>query len=284
MATQSIGTKSAKTKLHGTGMWVRDGDQKPGRNFWLTLLIGNLLCVAVYGGNAWKTGQCGTLEEFVSSLEQYKIVKSESVGKAMRAVDRACYTRDPSEAYVDSPQPIGYEQTISAPHMHAWCLELLADCMKEGMKVLDVGSGSGYLTACMGSMLKQAYPNNPGKVIGIELVPELVLYAQKCTKAANPDVLEPDGPVSFHLANGWEGAPEQAPFDFIHVGAAAESMPQALVDQLAPGGRMVIPVHSSPRSYDQYLCLVEKPSSGDAAPTVERLMGVRYVPLVKPQL
>lgn len=220
----------------------------------------------------------------MTSLEQYKIVKSESVSKAMRAVDRANYCLDASEAYVDSPQPIGYEATISAPHMHAWCLELFTDMMKEGMTVLDVGSGSGYLTACMAHMLKEAYPNNPGKVVGIDIIPELVLYAQKCTQDANPELMAPKGPVSFQLADGWKGAPEHAPFDFIHVGAAAESMPQLLVDQLRAGGRMVIPVHSQPHSWDQYLELVEKPISGNGPPTVERLMGVRYVPLVKNSL
>jgi len=230
--------------------------------------------------NAWKMSQCDSLEEFVTSLEQFKIVKSDIVGKAMRKVDRANYVRDVSCAYEDSPQPIGYEATISAPHMHAWCLELFSDMMKEDMSVLDVGSGSGYLTACMAAMLKEQFPDKPGKVVGIDIIPELVLYAQKNTQAANPDLMSPRGAVSFQLANGWEGAPDHAPFDFIHVGAAAESMPQSLVDQLKVGGRMVIPMNDSPRGYSQGLYLVEK-TSEDGPPSVEYLMGVRYVPLVK---
>jgi len=248
MSTPTHGTKATKKRLHGTD-------------------------------NAWKTNGCDTLEEFVTSLEQYKIVKSEVVGKAMRAVDRAKYCRDVRSAYEDSPQPIGYDATISAPHMHAWCLELFSDMMKEDMAVLDVGSGSGYLTACMASMLKSAYPEKPGKVVGIDIIPELVMYAQKCTKEGNPDLMEPKGPISYQLANGWEGAPDAAPFDFIHVGAAAESLPQSLVDQLRTGGRMVIPLHmESP--HHQGLFLVEKTKEGEA-PSVEFLMGVRYVPLVK---
>jgi protein-L-isoaspartate(D-aspartate) O-methyltransferase len=239
-----------------------------------------MLAALIGEDHAWKTSQCDTLEEFITSLEQFKIIKSESVGKAMRQVDRANYVRDADDAYEDSPQPIGYEATISAPHMHAWCLELFSDMMKEDMSVLDVGSGSGYLTACMAAMLKDQFPDHPGKVIGIDIIPELVLYAQKNTQAANPDLMAPKGSVAYQLANGWEGAPDHAPYDFIHVGAAAESLPQTLVDQLKVGGRMVIPMNDSPHGRSQGLYLVEK-TSKDGPPTTEYLMGVRYVPLVK---
>ena len=213
----------------------------------------------------------------MSSLEQYNIVKSEAVGRAMRKVDRAKYCRDEMDAYVDSPQSIGYDATISAPHMHAWCLELFQPIMKPGMTVLDVGSGSGYLTACFASMLMDRFPDKPGLVVGIDIIPELVEYGQECMEKANPELMAPAGPVIFKVADGWEGSKEHAPFDFIHVGAAAETMPQQLIDQLAPGGQMVIPVGD----YQQGLYLVTKPTGGEAKPKVEYLMGVRYVPLVK---
>ena len=223
-----------------------------------------------------------SLDEFVNSLEKFNIIKSKLVGAAMREVDRAKYVRDASAAYEDSPQTIGYGATISAPHMHAWCLELFESEMKPGMAVLDVGSGSGYLTACFASMLRSSHPENPGKVIGIDIVPELIEYGESCVTTANPDLLASNGGlISFSTANGWEGAPSEAPFDFIHVGAAAKHMPKSLIDQLRPGGRMVIPVHVSPNDPDQALYLVEKPESG-GEPTIEKLMGVRYVPLVNP--
>lgn len=224
-----------------------------------------------------------TLEDFVTSLEKYDIVKSRAVGAALREVDRAKYVRDTDYAYEDSPQSLGYGATISAPHMHAWCLELFESAgLKPGMAVLDVGSGSGYLTACFASMLSAANPDDPGKVVGIDIVPELIEYGEKCVTAANPQFLATNGGiVSFQTANGWGGAPSEAPFDFIHVGAAAKHLPQTLVDQLRPGGRMVIPVHVAPNDPDQALYLVEKPESG-GEPVIERLMGVRYVPLVNP--
>lgn len=251
MATPSQPTKTYKTKLGGTD-------------------------------NAWKTNQCDTLDEFVKSLEKFKIVKTPLVGEAMRAVDRAKFVRDVSEAYVDSPQAIGYDATISAPHMHAWCLELFNDQLKSDMRVLDVGSGSGYLTCCMAWMLKRSFPDAPGRVYGIDIVPELIEYGQECSNSANPELMQPEGPVSFQVGNGWAGLPDKGPFDFIHVGAAAQTMPQDLIDQLAPGGKMVIPVNTSPKSHSQGLYLVTKPAQGgEAKPEIEYLMGVRYVPLVK---
>jgi len=282
MATHATPTKSHKAKLQGTGTRLF-GSLQSWRCAVRVVLIAVLLSLflASTTDNAWRTSGSSSLDSFVSSLEHYKIVKSESVGRAMRKVDRAKYVRDPTFAYEDSPQPIGYDATISAPHMHAWCLELFEDTMKPGMAVLDVGSGSGYLTACFAQMLRDRFPDNPGKVIGIDIIPELVEYGQECTTKANPDLMAPEGPVVFKIANGWEGAPESAPFDFIHVGAAADTMPQSLVDQLAPGGKMVIPVRESPKSYDQGLYMVEKPMGGEAKPVVEYLMGVRYVPLVK---
>lgn len=232
-------------------------------------------------GNAWKTRQSASLDEFVSSLERLEIVKTPLVGEAMRAVDRAKFVRNEIDAYDDSPQSIGYGATISAPHMHAWCLELFYDQMKEDMRVLDVGSGSGYLTCCMAWMLKRRFPQKPGLVYGIDLIPELIEYGQSCSEKANPELLAPKGIVSFQTADGWSGLPNAAPFDFIHVGAAARTLPQSLVDQLAPNGKMVIPVHIKPTSQDQALYLVTKPSSKDESPTTEYLMGVRYVPLVQ---
>jgi len=249
MATPKQSSQSYKTKLHGTD-------------------------------NAWKVYGVDTLENFVSSMEQQEIIKSPLVGKAMRSVDRANYVAKNERPYDDEPKPLGYGVTISAPHMHAWCLELFQAEIKPGMAVLDVGSGSGYLTACFASILVDSFPNDSGLVIGIDILPELVEYSISCTKKGNPNLMAPSGPVLFEVANGWEGAPSHAPFDFIHVGAAARSMPQTLVDQLKPGGKMVIPVHETPNSKNQALFLVEKPLDGSSPPLVERLMGVRYVPLV----
>lgn len=106
----------------------------------------------------------------VQALKKNGIVKDERVAEAMRKVDRQHYS--PKNPYEDSPQTIGYHVTISAPHMHAYALELLADRLKPGMRALDVGSGSGYLTVCMSHMV-----GNDGLAVGIEHIPELVQKA-----------------------------------------------------------------------------------------------------------
>eukprot|EP00494_Astrolonche_serrata_P017373 UN17556 len=87
----------------------------------------------------------------------------------METIDRALFVPEGFTPYIDSPMPIGYNATISAPHMHATCLELLKDHLQPGMHALDVGSGSGYLTACFAMMV-----GPEGRAVGIEHIPELI--------------------------------------------------------------------------------------------------------------
>merc|ERR1712013_649494 len=103
----------------------------------------------------------------VDALQQHDIVKSPEVRSAMLSVDRGNYVS--SSPYQDAPQRIGYNITISAPHMHGHALELLKDHLRPGCSALDVGSGSGYLTACMAVMVGET-----GSVVGIDHVPDLV--------------------------------------------------------------------------------------------------------------
>lgn len=95
----------------------------------------------------------------------------------MKATDRGIYVRHPEAAYIDAPSPIGFRQTISAPHMHGTALELLKDRLKPGCIALDVGSGSGYLAAVMARMVAPMIgeaEGHDGKVIGIDVIPQLV--------------------------------------------------------------------------------------------------------------
>uniref|UniRef100_A0A915IQH3 protein-L-isoaspartate(D-aspartate) O-methyltransferase n=1 Tax=Romanomermis culicivorax TaxID=13658 RepID=A0A915IQH3_ROMCU len=138
----------------------------------------------------------------------------------MTAVDRANYC--PHNPYHDNPQSIGYGATISAPHMHGYALELLKDHLTGGKKALDVGSGSGYLTACMAIMLGKT-----GKAIGIDHIEELVNFSITNVQNGNPDLLK-DGRCKLITGDGRLGCPEEAPFDAIHVGAAAETLPRAV--------------------------------------------------------
>lgn len=232
--------------------------------------------------NAWSLKNGKDLNHLIQELKNNNILQSEIVSKSMLAVDRGNYTTTKTGAYDDKPQYIGYDATISAPHMHVWALQLFEDVLKPNMKVLDVGSGSGYLTACMANMLMDSYPNEKGKVIGIDIVPELVAYAQEKIRLSNPELLEPEGNLSIMSADGWEGVEKEAPFDFIHVGAAASEIPNSLINQLSLGGRMVIPV--GPKNQTQKFWLIDKPINPNESIIKKSLLNVIYVPLVKKPL
>ena len=206
--------------------------------------------------------------DLIQSLKRSRVIKSDRVYEAMSAVDRANYTH-PSYAYIDSPQSIGYGATISAPHMHAYALEILEDKLHDGARALDVGSGSGYLTACMSMMLG---PN--GLAVGIEHIPELKSFATQNIQRDNPELLK-SGRVQLVVGDGRLGYPEKAPYNAIHVGAAAKEMPQALIDQLAPGGRLVLPM--GPENSDQTLVQVDKTMDGKIMK--KSLTSVVFVPL-----
>eukprot|EP01104_Vermistella_antarctica_P000532 TRINITY_DN1068_c0_g1_i2.p1 TRINITY_DN1068_c0_g1~~TRINITY_DN1068_c0_g1_i2.p1 ORF type:complete len:155 (+),score=19.99 TRINITY_DN1068_c0_g1_i2:396-860(+) len=153
--------------------------------------------------------------------------------------------------------------------MHAMCLELLLDHLEPGANALDVGSGSGYLTACMGELVGEE-----GHVLGIDVIPELVRWANGNLQSDKPDLLA-SGRVRVILGDGWKGEPKVGPFDAIHVGAAAASIPRPLMEQLKPGGRLIIPVGSQA----QELLQIDRLEDGSFKETV--VCGVRYVPLVK---
>nr|ABC86740.1 L-isoaspartate-O-methyl transferase [Vitis pseudoreticulata] len=173
----------------------------------------------------------------VEHLQRYGVINSKKVAQVMETVDRALFVPDGNPPYVDSPMQIGYNATISAPHMHATCLELLQENLQPGMHALDVGSGTGYLTACFALMV-----GPQGCAVGVEHIPELVASSIKNIEKSAAAPLLKEGSLKLHAGDGRLGWPECAPYDAIHVGAAAPEIPQPLIDQLKPGGRMVIPV------------------------------------------
>ncbi|KAI8149672.1 protein-L-isoaspartateD-aspartate O-methyltransferase [Fennellomyces sp. T-0311] len=176
---------------------------------------------------AWRCSG-GTNLELIENLFREKIIKNQRVFDAMKAIDRGDYS--PRYPYLDEPQTIGYGATISAPHMHGYALEKMQEYLKPGMKCLDVGSGSGYLTACMASMV-----GPEGRVIGIEHIHELVEISDRNVRKQHADWVE-SGRVKFVAGDGRQGYPEESPYDCIHVGAAAREKPTKLLEQLkAPG-------------------------------------------------
>ncbi len=194
------------------------------------------------------------------------VIKSERVLRAFLKVPREEFV--PKEyrdyAYVDQPLPIGYGQTISAPHMCVIMCEALD--LREGNKVLEVGTGSGYHAALVAEIVGEK-----GHVYTIERIPELAEFARKN--------LERTGyikRVTVIVGDGSLGYPEAAPYDRILVTAAAPDVPKPLVEQLKPGGKMVIPVGDL--SLFQDLLLVEKKSSGKVK--VKNLGGCAFVPLI----
>ena len=148
-----------------------------------------------------------------------------------------------SMAYDDHPVPIGYEATISQPYIVALMTDLLAPGKTD--RVLEIGTGSGYQAAVLSQLARQVYT--------IEIVPELAKSAQR--------ILSDLGyrNVTVRQGDGYKGWPEQAPFAGIMVTAAPPEVPQALIDQLANGGRLVAPVGVG---WNQELVLIEKDANG----------------------
>ena len=186
---------------------------------------------------------------------------NESVLKAMARVprDRFVPAQLRDRAYEDLPLPIGFGQTISAPHMVAIMCDLLD--IRPGMKILEVGGGSGYHAAVLAAL---AGPE--GQVNSVERMPDLALAARKNLQAAGiagVTVVEGDGSL---------GLPEHAPYDRISVAASAPRVPEPLKEQLRVGGKMILPVGET----SQELVLVTR-KNGFA---VEEMMGVIFVPLI----
>jgi protein-L-isoaspartate(D-aspartate) O-methyltransferase len=203
-------------------------------------------------------------EEMVrDGIEHYPFqpVRDPLVLKAMRRVPRHLFVPEAyrDEAYRNSPLPIGYNQTISQPFIVAHMTELLE--LQRDHKVLEIGTGSGYQAAVLAELCDHVYT--------IEIIPPLGRQAEATLREL--------GYTGIHTrtGDGYEGWPEQAPFDRIIVTCAPDDIPEPLISQLAPGGLIVIPVGKPYGT--QYMVVVRKDNKGRI--TREHKYPVRFVPM-----
>ena len=201
----------------------------------------------------------GLRDRMVETQIVARDLRDAAVLRAMRRVPRHLFVPEDLRqfAYEDRPLPIGRGQTISQPYIVAYMSEALQ--LTPAHTVLEIGTGSGYQAAVLAEIVRQVY--------SIEIIPNLAETAREALARAGYRNVE------VRTGNGYLGWPERAPFDRIIVTAAPPEIPQALVDQLAVGGIMVVPVGTS----HQEIVVVTKTPDGA---TEKRTIEVRFVPMV----
>ncbi|HLW20436.1 MAG TPA: protein-L-isoaspartate(D-aspartate) O-methyltransferase [Cyclobacteriaceae bacterium] len=189
-------------------------------------------------------------------------IEDQKVLQAMRTVLRHTLVPEhqSSAAYQDSPLPIGQGQTISQPYIVAYMTSLIKP--EKNMKVLEIGTGSGYQAAVLAEIVDQVYT--------LEIIPELGLQAEKDLKELGYEN------IHVRVADGYNGWEEHAPFDAIVVTAAADHVPPSLIRQLNNGGRMIIPIDGGGTAHE--LVLVEKRNNEI---TTKNVLPVRFVPFIR---
>ena len=199
-------------------------------------------------------------EQMVETQLKSRDIQSERVLEAMKKVPRHLFMPESVRqfAYIDSPVPIGQGQTISQPYIVGLMTQTVDP--QPGDRALEVGTGSGYQAAVLGELVQEVYT--------IEIIPDLAERAEKALAESGYDNVE------VRQGDGYQGWPEKAPFDIILITAAPEEIPQPLIDQLAEGGRLVVPV--GPQGEIQTLTLVTR-EKGEVKKTY--ITDVRFVPM-----
>ena len=228
--------------------------------WWKKLLSIPVFLYTLLFGAAAKGTEAEQRENMVSRQIEARGVRDPRVLAAMRRVPRHEFipAAQRALAYRDGPLPIGYGQTISQPYIVAVMTELAK--LKPGDRVLEIGTGSGYQAAVLAAVGAEVY--------SIELVPELAAEAAETLRRLGYDS------VQVKHGDGYAGWPEVAPFRAILVTAAPPTVPPLLLEQLAPGGRMVIPV-------GDYFQELQVHTRGEDGIDVETIFPVRFVPMLR---
>ncbi|MCE4608696.1 MAG: protein-L-isoaspartate(D-aspartate) O-methyltransferase [Caldisphaeraceae archaeon] len=207
----------------------------------------------------------GSQKKLIEKLKKEGYIRSERVERAMLEIDRSIFVPEKylHKAYDDIPLPVGYGQTISAPSIVAYMTELLQ--LAEGLKVLEVGTGSGYQTAIIAYLVKEQ-----GHVWSIERVRELSDMARE--KLKEVDLLQY---VTLVVGDGSIGFKEGQPYDRIIITAACPRIPSFVGEQLKEGGIAVLPVGGK---YEQRLAVVYKHQDHELS--IKYDISVLFVPLV----
>jgi protein-L-isoaspartate(D-aspartate) O-methyltransferase len=205
----------------------------------------------------------------LDELIELNYLKTPTIISAFKKIKRQDFVLpgDELKAEINSPLSIGFGQTISQPLTVAFMMEKLNP--ETGDRILDVGSGSGWTTALLSEIVGET-----GKVIGLERIKELKLFSEKNLAKYN---FIKKGIARVVLGDGWEGLPEEAPFDKIIVSAAAFEIPEALIDQLKINGRLVIPIGFEHETQD--IVIITKIDNNKF--NEERHHGFIFVPLIK---
>jgi protein-L-isoaspartate(D-aspartate) O-methyltransferase len=202
-----------------------------------------------------------TRNRLVERLKNHGI-RASAVLEQIRNVPRHLFVDEAlaSRAYEDTALPIGHSQTISQPYVVAKMTEALLEDF-DGDKVLEIGTGCGYQTAMLAPLVKEIYT--------VERIPELLRKAKQ--RLRQLDIYN----VRYRLDDGWQGWPKYAPYDGIIVAAAAAELPRKLLEQLAPGGRLIMPV--GPSGAQELTMVLRRDDHFEQL----SLGGVSFVPLVK---
>ncbi|KAL1462738.1 hypothetical protein WDU94_014551 [Cyamophila willieti] len=193
-----------------------------------------------------------THQNLMNHLESEGILRTRRVQLALTRFPRDKYMsheKHPVITLLDIPHNIGYNAFMESPSDHCTILELLSAHLNLGERVLEIGTGSGYLTIMMAAMV-----GSSGKVFTIEHIPELLESARKHIKAKAENYIKR---INFYVGQGKNGLPKEAPYSAIYVGGSVDNIPIELIKQLKPGGRLLVPIKSDPND-DPILTIIDR--------------------------